>query len=72
MAKLKELERYINGETLVFEANVTESLTRFKLGDKEEVKFYDNPIKVEFAKSAPDTFKPGMPYIGLVSCFCCV
>ena len=67
MSKLKEVEKFLNGETLVFEANVTESLTRFKLGDKEEVKFYNNPIKVEFPKSLPDTFKPGMDYIGVVS-----
>ena len=57
----------MNGETLLFEANVTESLTKFKLSDKEEVKFYNNPIKVEFAKSLPDTFKPSMDYTGVVS-----
>ena len=66
MKKLKDLERSLNGETLVFDANVTESLTRFKIRDTEEVKFYNNPIKVEFPKSLPDTFKPGMDYTGVV------
>ena len=60
------MEKFLNGETLVFDANVTESMTQFKLGDKEELKFYNNPVKVEFPKSLSSTFKPSMDYSGVV------
>ena len=60
------MEKFLNGETLIFDANVTESLTQFKLGDKEELKFYNNPVKVEFPKSLSSTFKPSMDYTGVV------
>ncbi|KAH3723817.1 hypothetical protein DPMN_049611 [Dreissena polymorpha] len=65
-SRLEQLRVRLDGAILVFEANVTESLTRMKQGDTQEVRFYKEPLKLEFPASLPDTFKPGMTYEAVV------
>ncbi|KAH3873336.1 CD109 antigen-like [Dreissena polymorpha] len=65
-SRLEQLRGSLDGAVLVFEANVTESLTRMKQGDTQEVTFYKEPLKLEFPASLPETFKPGMTYEAVV------
>ena len=37
---------------------------------KKSVKFYSQAEKIEFLKSNPNTFKPGLPYTVCASHFC--
>jgi len=68
-SRLEEIQRFLDGSVLVFEANVTESLTSLRQSDDKEVTFYSQPIKIEFPKSLPDTFKPGMDFDAVVNIF---
>ena len=67
MSELEELETPLSGNVLEFKVNVTESLTKARQSDEQELSFYSNPIKIEFPKSLPDTFKPDMTYDVVVS-----
>ena len=66
MTHLKTIARYINGHKLEVQANVTESLNNITLSGKSDVQFYDHDVKLEFLKSNPKTFKPGLPYTAYV------
>ncbi|XP_053383073.1 CD109 antigen-like [Mercenaria mercenaria] len=66
LSKLKEIQKFLSGSSLIFEANVTEDLTKYKRSDKQEITFYDQPMKLTFPASLPDTFKPGMTYDAVV------
>ncbi|XP_052253498.1 CD109 antigen-like isoform X15 [Dreissena polymorpha] len=59
---IKTINKYLDGRTLTVEANVTESLNHITLSGKNEVKIYDRAWKMEFLKSYPNTFKPGLSY----------
>ncbi|KAH3871692.1 hypothetical protein DPMN_034903 [Dreissena polymorpha] len=61
------MNNYLTGRTLTVEANVTESLNHITLSGKNEVKFYDYAEKMEFLKSNPNTFKPGLSHTAYVS-----
>ncbi|XP_052770025.1 CD109 antigen-like isoform X2 [Mya arenaria] len=65
-SRLEEVERFLDGNTLVFEANVTEGVTKLRQNDSQELTFYRQPIQLEFPKSLPETFKPGMTYDAVV------
>lgn len=68
MKQLKSIDEFLNRRFLVFEANVTETLTGSKLSsDPEKVQFFDKPIKLEFPSSLPNNFKPGLNYLAVVS-----
>ncbi|KAL4230965.1 hypothetical protein ACF0H5_011338 [Mactra antiquata] len=62
LAHISQIQRYLNGHHLTVEANVTESLNSITLSGSSEVKYYDHAVKLEFLKSNPNTFKPGLPY----------
>ncbi|XP_052773206.1 CD109 antigen-like [Mya arenaria] len=65
-SRLEEEARFLDGYTLVFEANVTEGVTKLRQNDSQELTFYRQPIQLEFPKSLPETFKPGMTYDAVV------
>jgi hypothetical protein len=69
MTELTDIQKFLSGSTLVFEANVTEDVTKFKRSDIQEITFFSQPIKLSFLTSLPDTFKPGMTYDAVVSIF---
>ena len=64
---IKTMNSYLTGQTLTVEANVTESLNHITLSGNNEVKFYARAEKMEFLKSNPNTFKPGLSYTAYVS-----
>ena len=66
MKQLKDVQPYMDRSYFVFDANVTESLTRSKMSAEEELQFFERPIKIEFPRALPDTFKPGMDYKAVV------
>ncbi|XP_060581969.1 CD109 antigen-like isoform X2 [Ruditapes philippinarum] len=66
MTELTDIQKFLSGSTLVFEANVTEDVTKFKRSDIQEITFFSQPIKLSFLTSLPDTFKPGMTYDAVV------
>lgn len=67
MKKLKEVVSYLDRRFLVFQANVTETLTGSKLSSTDEkVQFFDKPIKLDFPDSLPANFKPGLSYNAVV------
>ena len=67
LTHIKQISHYLNSRSLVVEANVTESLNSITLNGSSKVKFYDKAVKLEFLKSNPKTFKPGLPYTAYVS-----
>ncbi|XP_060581970.1 CD109 antigen-like, partial [Ruditapes philippinarum] len=66
MTELTDIQKFLSGSTLVFEANVTDDVTKFKRSDIQEITFFSQPIKLSFLTSLPDTFKPGMTYDAVV------
>jgi len=68
MSQLKQTNKYLDFSYLVFEANVTETLTGAKLkADSEELQFFKQVNKMEFPDSLPLNFKPGLSYTAVVS-----
>jgi hypothetical protein len=70
LAGLTTLNRYLNGRTILVEANVTESLTKITLNGTGKIQFHQHAEKMEFLDSNPNTFKPGLPYTAYVSSAC--
>ncbi|XP_052794417.1 CD109 antigen-like isoform X2 [Mya arenaria] len=63
MEMIKRVTRSLRYETLVLAANVTEALTGITETGEAEIRFYENPYKIEFFPNMPDNFKPGFgPY----------
>ena len=67
LAHIKQGSHNLNSRSIVVEANVTESLNKITLSGNSTVKLYQNEVKLEFLKSNPKTFKPGLPYTAYVS-----
>ncbi|XP_048758952.2 CD109 antigen-like isoform X2 [Ostrea edulis] len=66
LSGLSTLNRYLNGRSIVVEANVTESLTKITLNGTGKIQFHQHAEKMEFLDSNPNTFKPGLPYTAYV------
>ena len=67
MDQLRKVQKYLDRSFLIFEANVTETLTGAMMSASEELQFFENPIKLDFPDSLPRNFKPGMAYTAVVS-----
>ncbi|BFZ24492.1 hypothetical protein BsWGS_27530 [Bradybaena similaris] len=62
MADVKRVSASLNGHIVVVTANVTESLTGNVMTGNGTVKLYDKGVTLEFPKTNPNTFKPGLQY----------
>lgn len=62
LAHIKQITGNLNSRYIVVEANVTEDLNKVTLSGNSTVKLYSQVMKLEFLKSNPYTFKPGLPY----------
>ena len=69
LAHIKQSSHNLQSRSIVVEANVTESLNKITLNGDGTVKFYRDAVKLEFLKSNPTTFKPGLPYTAYVRYF---
>ena len=67
VTELRHLSSRLSGRKLKFTANVTESLTGITLSGSSTVEVFNKAFQLEFPKSNPDTFKPGLEYVGYVS-----
>ncbi|KAK3100069.1 hypothetical protein FSP39_014251 [Pinctada imbricata] len=63
---IKNANHYMNGRDLIVEANVTESLTNITLNGSSQLTYHNDAEKIEFLKSNPNTFKPGLTYTAYV------
>lgn len=66
-SKLKSLDKWLDYSDILFEVNVTESITGLRQNASGTVRFYPHENKVEFLESLPKTYKPGLKYTVLVS-----
>ncbi|XP_063414101.1 CD109 antigen-like isoform X2 [Mytilus trossulus] len=66
LGQLKRLQQNLAYTDFVIEANVTEGVTGLKMKDSAEIKFYDNPAKIDFVESLPANYKPGLIYTALL------
>lgn len=67
LKQLKEVSEYLDGRFLLFDANVTETLTGSTLkAPQQKLQFFEKPIKLEFPSSLPETFKPGLSYTAVL------
>nr|BAE44110.1 thioester-containing protein [Tauphaedusa tau] len=62
MADVKRIRTSLNGNVLIVTANVSESLTGNTMSGNGTVKLYDKGVTLEFPKTNPNTFKPGLKY----------
>nr|XP_022323516.1 CD109 antigen-like isoform X2 [Crassostrea virginica] len=61
-SKLKSLDKWLDYSDILFEVNVTESITGLRQNASGTVRFYPHENKVEFLESLPKTYKPGLKY----------
>ena len=66
LTHIKQSSHNLQSRSIVVEANVTESLNKITLNGNSTVKFYRDAVKLEFLKSNPTTFKPGLTYTAYV------
>ena len=64
---LRRLDPRLEYDTLVVEANVTESLTGISDTGSQLVQFHKDEYHIEFYPGSPGYFKPGFRYITYVS-----
>ena len=66
---LQRFDPHLDIDTLLVEANVTESPTGISDMGSKQVQFHKDIWKIEFFDGSPDYFKPGFKYTTYVSAF---
>ncbi|GFR94590.1 thioester-containing protein [Elysia marginata] len=66
LSAVKAIRSYLNNYKLIVSANVTEDLTGNVMSGNATVTMYDSGVKLNFPKTNPTTFKPGLEYTALL------
>ena len=67
MGHISQIMRNLKYRSIVVYAYVTEEINNFRLSSNSRVAFHDQAEIIEFLRSNPKNFKPGLPYVAYVS-----